>query len=180
MLAMKLSNLFRKHDSSTPPTYFSPVNIIGKLINKDGGQVTIINAPYHTKPIAWRNGWLKRWRLFGINIYISNVRLKKRPIRDLLRNDFVKDHLKEKKQKLYTIQEGKCPHCGQVFEIEKMELHHILPLSRFPQFGQAIKNMILLCHHCHVELHRNPWANIKVMENKAKEFDLNLKDYYEI
>ena len=40
--------------------------------------------PYHQQRRPWRKGWAKRWHLFGLYLYISNVRMKKRPKCDLL------------------------------------------------------------------------------------------------
>ena len=31
--------------------YFTPKAVIGQLVNQEGGQVAIINVPYHTKKI---------------------------------------------------------------------------------------------------------------------------------
>lgn len=143
------------------------------------GKTRIIQPPYFTHPIEWRIGWYKKFRIGRFYLYISNCRLKRRPIRDLLRNDYVKDHLLSNKGKLYERQEGICPHCGQHFEKNQMELHHVLPVSRFPELGQSIRNNILLCHACHKDVHCNPFKNIKMMEAKAKELDVNLGERFD-
>ena len=135
--------------------------------------------PYHQQRRPWRKGWAKKWRLFGLYLYISNVRMKKRPKRDLLYTGHVEKHLIENKHKLYERQGGCCPHCGQPFEYEQLELHHVLPLSRFPELGQSIRNGIMLCHRCHKEVHCNPWRNIQMMKEKAKEMGIDLKERYD-
>lgn len=38
--------------------------------------------------------------------------------------------------------------------------------------------MLFLCKKCHFELHQNPYLNIQLMENKAKEYNINIKKYY--
>lgn len=105
--------------------------------------------------------------------------MKKRPIRDLMYNGATKHHIVENKRKLYEQQGGKCPHCGQPFEYEQLELHHILPLSRFPELGQSIRNGVMLCHCCHMEIHFNPWKNIELMKAKADELGIDLKERYD-
>ena len=102
------------------------------IINKLCGQVTIITTPYHSQPRAWRKGWEKKLRIGRLYFYISNCRMKKRPIRDMMYANNVQDHCVKNKRKLYERQGGRCPHCGQPFEYEAMELHHVLPLARFP------------------------------------------------
>ena len=135
--------------------------------------------PYHTAKRPWRKRWAKKFRIGQLYFYISNCRMKKRPKRDLLYSNRVQEHCVETKHKLYERQGGKCPHCGQPYEYEAMELHHILPLSRFPELGQSIRNGIMLCHLCHKEVHGNPYLNIQMMENKAKEIGININNRYE-
>jgi hypothetical protein len=105
--------------------------------------------------------------------------MKKRPIRDLMYTNHTQDHCVENKRKLYERQGGRCPHCGQPFEYEAMELHHVLPLARFPELGQSIRNGIMLCHKCHKEVHCNPWRNIELMKAKAEELGIDLKERYD-
>ena len=59
-----------------------------------------------------------------------------------------------------------------------MELHHVLPLARFPELGQSIRNGIMLCHKCHKEVHCNPWRNIELMKAKAEELGIDLTERY--
>ena len=146
--------------------------------NTDGGTV-IINPPFRSKPRAWRKGWAKKFKLGRLYFYISNCRMKKRPIRDLMYVGVAQDHVVENKHKLYERQGGKCPHCAQPFEYEQLELHHILPLARFPELGQSIRNGIMLCHKCHKEVHCNPWKNIELMKAKAEELGIDLKERYD-
>ena len=127
----------------------------------------------------WQQGWAKKFRIGRLYFYVSNCRMKKRPIRDLLYTGYVQDRCQENKRKLYDRQGGKCPHCGLPFDYEQMELHHILPVGRFPKLGGAIRNSIMLCHRCHKEVHMNPWMNIQMMKAKAEEMGIDLREYYD-
>lgn len=128
----------------------------------------------------YRMGWAYRMKLFGLYLYISNVRMKKRTKRDIIFSGFVVDHLVENKRKLYERQGHRCPHCGQVFDFKQLELHHILPVARFPELSQSIRNGIMLCHACHKEVHVNPWKNIAMMVHKASELGIDLTERYEL
>ena len=178
---MTLNEIFRR---SGEPTYYTPMAVVGQLVNQEGGTVVIGNPPfsdaipYHKQHGTWRKGWAKKFRIGRLYFYISNCRMKKRPKRDLMYSNYVQDHCVENKRKLYERQGGKCPHCGQPFEYEAMELHHVLPLSRFPELGQSIRNGIMLCHRCHKEVHCNPWRNIQMMKEKAKEMGIDLSERY--
>ena len=179
---MILNEIFRR---SGEPTYYTPMAVVGQLVNQEGGTVVIGNPPfsdaipYHKQHGTWRKGWAKKFRIGRLYFYISNCRMKKRPKRDLMYSNYVQDHCVENKRKLYERQGGKCPHCGQPFDYEAMELHHVLPLSRFPELGQSIRNGIMLCHRCHKEVHCNPWRNIQLMKEKAQEMGIDLNERYE-
>jgi len=129
---------------------------------------------------VWIPGWSHKLRIpiIGIYLYISNVRMKRRSKRDLQYTGFLKDHLIENKKKLYERQKHCCPHCGNEFEYEEMELHHILPVGRFPELRQSIRNGVMLCNKCHKEVHCNPWKNIEMMKAKAQELGIDLNERY--
>ena len=67
--------------------------------------------------IHQRRRWAKKIRLFGLYLYISNVRLKKRPLRDLKMIGFTRKHYYKCKQKLYQRQQGLCPMCGKPYKL---------------------------------------------------------------
>ena len=110
-----MNELFRR---TGEPTYHTPIAVIGELVNQQGGQVTIINQPFRSQPRVWRKGWAKKFKFGRLYFYISNCRMKKRPIRDLMYDGAAQDHVIENKHKLYERQGGKCPHCGQPFDYE--------------------------------------------------------------
>ena len=155
--------------------------------NFEGGTVVITNppfdyanaVPYKGLNAKWRKNWSRKFRLFGLYFYISTCRMKKRAKRDLMYSDNVQDRCQENRQKLYERQEHRCPHCGQEIPFREMEMHHILPLSRFPELVKSIRNGIMLCHQCHKEVHCNPWKNILMMKQKAEEMGIDLGERYE-
>ena len=163
------------------PEYHTPVAIQNYIAAEQGATV-LINPPYEQaakeKP-RWKKGWAKKWRAFGLYFYVSNCRLKKRPKRDLLYTNFEQDKCQNNRRKLYERQEGKCPICGTAIEYDHSELHHILPVGRFPELSRSIRNGIVLCHRCHKEIHMNPWKNIQMMKAKAAELGIDLHDKYD-
>jgi CRISPR/Cas system Type II protein with McrA/HNH and RuvC-like nuclease domain len=138
---------------------------------------TIINERFFRK-VDPRGTFKKSWHVFGIYFTISNCRVKKRITCGYQRNSHDVKKLLKIKQQLYEQAEGKCPHCGKEFDIKVMEMHHILPYSRFTDLGLDIRNLILLCHKCHKEIHCDPYLNIRLMEEKAQELGINLDERY--
>ena len=128
--------------------------------------------------IERKKGWTKKWRVFGLNFYVSNVRLKKRPLRGTM--DVHHERYNMNKRKLYERQCGLCPHCGKPFNYEELEFHHILPVSRFPEYALSIRNGIMLCHACHKEVHINPFLNAKMITDKANSLGIDLKEHYDL
>lgn len=126
--------------------------------------------------------WKKTIRVLKGRLYItlSNCRVKKRDTSGYNRNQRTADKMRVVKGQLYEKCEGVCPHCGQKYEIRQMELHHILPWSRFPELRGEKRNMILLCHYCHKEIHCNPFKNIGLIKDKASEFGIDIKEHYEL
>ena len=174
---MELNSIFRR---TGEPSYTTPLAVLGSVGDQNGGgTIAMINPPFRSQPRIWRKGWAKKFRIGRLYLYVSNCRMKKRPIRDLMCQGFAKDRVIENKMKLYERQGGCCPICGQPFEYDQLELHHILSLSRFPELGQSIRNGIMLCHRCHKEVHCNPYLNIQMMEDKAKEMGIDLTKRYE-
>ena len=137
-----------------------------------------IQMPFFSKPFLVKRGWVLKIKIWHFYLYFSNCRMKKRAIRDygerLKHTELIK-----KKESLYKQQGQICPICKQPFEVEKMEVHHCLPIARFPKLGGVKSNMIVLCHQCHKEIHCNPYRNIAMMEAKAKELNINIRDYYD-
>ena len=117
----------------------------------------------------------KTWKLFGLFFTISNCRVKKRQPYFYNRSLYNKHDYKDK---LYEQNGGVCPHCGKMFDIKEMELHHVLPYARFQDYGRDKRNILLLCKHCHKEIHCNPYWNIRLIEQKAAELGVDLNERY--
>ena len=130
---------------------------------------------------AKRRTWKKTIRIARGWFYItfSNCRVKKRDTCGYSTSWEFAHELRDIKEKLYKKCEGVCPHCGQHHDISFMEIHHVLPWARFPELRGTKRNMMLLCHHCHKEVHINPWLNIQLMQAKAQELNINLNERYE-
>ena len=95
----------------------------------------------------------KRFRLFGLYFYVSSIRMKKRRTADeRMRN--LHNLLRKRKKVLYKTQNGCCACCNKPFIIEALEIHHIVGISENPGLATNIKNLQLLCHECHVRLHK--------------------------
>ena len=100
----------------------------------------------------------KSWRMFGLYFYVSSIRMKRRRTID---EKMRKQHkeLKKKKLLLYKKQDGRCEACGRHFGTEALELHHLVGVSENPGLALVLSNMVLLCHECHCEVHRERCAS---------------------
>lgn len=95
----------------------------------------------------------KSFRLFGLYFYVSSIRMKRRrTIDEKMRNHH--KELRKKKLLLYKVQDGCCSNCGRHFGSEALEIHHLVGISENPGLALATSNMVLLCHECHVKVHR--------------------------
>lgn len=95
----------------------------------------------------------KKFKLFGLYFYVSSVRMKRRRSKDEQMRHHHKT-LRKKKLLLYKQQDGCCEMCGRHFGTEALEIHHLVGISENPGLALATNNMVLLCHDCHVEVHR--------------------------
>ena len=116
-----------------------------------------------------------------IYIYISDARLrtKRRQKRENESNDY--EHRKWWYENVRSPVRDRANECCELCGInvrKRGQIHHILPYSLFPKLINDTNNMLFLCKKCHFELHQNPYPNIQLMENKAKEYNINIKKYY--
>ena len=133
-----------------------------------------------------RRAWCMKWHLEALNITIGiahrlNLQPKKRGSSYNERLRLKTNHMAnchKRKPKMYEEQQGRCSMCGKEFKQSAMQLHHVLPLERFPELGSARENLLLVCPECHNEIHRNPWRNIRLMQEKADELGINLDERY--
>ena len=170
---MTLNEIFRR---SGEPTYYTPMAVVGQLVNQEGGTVVIGNPPFSVEKPRKRK-WIKKWHAFGLFFAVSNGRIKKRDERRIKGSW---ESWKEDKESVFNSQGHKCAHCGQEFEsFRELEAHHILPWGRFPELRNKPANLIMLCHRCHKEVHNNPFKNLAMMKAKAAELGIDLKERYD-
>lgn len=151
--------------------------------NAKGGTVNVYAGMLQDgKPMQKR--WIKRWRVFGLTFAVSNRRIKMRePSKDRWtweeNPEGGRGMLNKMKHKLYESTDGCCQVCGKKHDFKHLQLHHILPFARISQFATDERNVMLLCHRCHQEIHSNPLKQVEQMKAKAKELGVDLKDYYD-
>ena len=122
----------------------------------------------------------KTMKLFGLYVTVSSVPVKMknyRSVPDRMNCDST-FRMKALRKRIKEKQDMVCPMCGEVSE--QMEIHHVLPIARYPELYDDERNCVALCHYCHKEVHCNPWANIRMMEAKAAELGLDLSEKYDI
>mgnify|MGYP002521582958 CR=1 FL=1 len=126
------------------------------------------------------SGWLKKWRIFGITLAVAYgccVRKQKKGCSQKRaingqRKAGILANAHNKKPRLYEAQQGQCFLCHREYKIKKMQIHHVLPLVLYPEYGSCIDNLILLCPECHQHIHWNPILNARLIQEKATEFGI--------
>lgn len=109
--------------------------------------------------------WKKGFKVGKIRFYVSNCRLRFRQSRDgHSRNSVIK-----LKKQLFEEASHECLLCKRNMEWWQAELHHVLPYGLFEEFRETPRNLMVLCHGCHAAVHNNPYINIQLMEQVAKE-----------
>jgi transcription elongation factor Elf1 len=121
----------------------------------------------------------KTFKVLGLYFTVSNCRVKKRISCGYSRQGHDGKLILQAKKRLYEAYDGRCPHCGRKFDFDTMELHHVLPYARFQDLITDERNLLLLCHDCHKEVHCNPFLNIRLMHAKADELGIDLHDRYD-
>ena len=122
-----------------------------------------IKDPTKTKIMLMKinRGWMLKVYSFHVYLTMCSMRERKRT------------HGERKKNRLRLIrinklnEIGSCELCGKELSMSTSELHHIKPVSQFPELRYDPDNMMLLCHDCHVGLH-------KEVQRKAYEYQSNL------
>ena len=171
---MTLNEIFRR---SGEPTYYTPMAVVGQLVNQEGGTVVIGNPPFSMLPPKKKH-FKKMWRLGGWRLYLThNFRLRNSQSRDQDRNH---NGICDAKRKKYNEGNQCCEICGK--KLEKFcnaQIHHVLAWWRFPQFETDQRNLMLLCPECHNHIHKDPFIQTRMIEEKCKELGVNVSDYYD-
>ena len=141
-------------------------------------QKTVRDRLRKKRQIDSRPTWYKMLKIGSWRLYLTrNIKLKQRNKRDSTYYTF---NTKDFRKHCYERSGHKCEICGQEVTWKNNELHHILPINRFPQFAMDERNMQCLCHSCHKDIHCDPYKTIRQMEAKAKELGIDLKEYYDV
>ena len=127
---------------------------MGEIDNGGKIQTTTPQRKYHFYHV---------FRIFGLNIYFTTLRLRRRQSRD----EWNPGKLSKKpscvtKRLLYADTCGCCQYCGKQFPYKNIQLHHVLPWWKFPE----------------KILHTNPYREIEEMERVAGQLGINLQHYY--
>ena len=165
------------------PEYHTPMTVVKTMAEEsDAAQVAQIHPPYEhyyrQVPDTSRT-FKKTFKVLGLYFTISNCRVKKRHACGYSLQGHDRELIWQAKQRLYKEHEGRCPHCGRKFGFDVMELHHVLPYARFQDLITDERNLLLLCHDCHKEVHCNPFLNIQLMQEKADELGIDLHERYD-
>lgn len=77
--------------------------------------------------------WKRSIKIAGLFLTLSNVPVKNRNNRKVGDRDNIDItyRMKDIRKEVKAAQGDRCPMCGEVSE--RMELHHILPVARFPE-----------------------------------------------
>jgi hypothetical protein len=147
-----------------------------QTINITNSNVTINTTPNLPKR---EKHFKKMWKIGGWRLYLThNFRLKNSQSRDQERNH---NGIVDAKRIKWAKTDGHCEMCGvKIEKFNRGEIHHILPWWRFPQFETDQRNLLILCHDCHHNIHVNPFIECRMITAKAKELGINLKEYYDV
>lgn len=94
--------------------------------------------------------------IFGWHIYISRTLMRNRNRNN---NGYKKDSWKRKvRDRLLDQNKGRCELCGnnliQPNGTIHATIHHIKPVSLYPELKKDYSNLMLLCPKCHEGLHK--------------------------
>ena len=96
-----------------------------------------------------------------------------------------RDSLRERSKKLYRRamfheQNGCCSLCHKPMAIDKSQMHHVMPLERFPELGVVRGNLMLICADCHFDIHHNPFLDSRLMIERATVLGIDLSKRYKL
>ena len=111
-------------------------------------------------------------RLGKLHIYFSKYALRKRG--KTLKKDSWKRKMRERKLKE---QDGKCAYCGREIKHSTSTLHHIKPVSIYPELRRDAENLTLLCHSCHHAIHNKGTLVANLMLANGVIFKIPKENY---
>jgi 5-methylcytosine-specific restriction endonuclease McrA len=94
------------------------------------------------------------------------------------KRDKLREFAKKYKEKIYPEYDGRCQLCSHKIDKEVMQMHHILPLERYPELFDRTENLLMVCPECHIEIHLNPFLNSRLMVEAACKMNIDLSKRY--
>lgn len=124
---------------------------------------------------VWHMALPRGWR-----VYLSNCPMKARtPATKSQRKEHcLRNHGQRHKASIYEEHGGCCEMCGTPMKQRQLQLHHVLPLERYPELASRRENLMLLCPKCHDEVHKNPFLNSRLMTAAASKLGIDLTEKY--
>lgn len=122
--------------------------------------------------------WKKTIRIMRGVLYVtlSNVPVKKKTQRDL---QPYHGRMMYRMRRRHVEDVGYCPLCGKaVTDPDEVQIHHVLPVSKFPELKDDRRNMMVVCVGCHRDIHIDPWLNIRMMRDKAEALGVRLYERF--
>ena len=125
---------------------------------------------------VWQMSLPKGWRL-----YVSNCPMKARTPRTAndQRTRHRRDRAQQHKASIYEEHHGQCEMCHRQMKQRQLQLHHLLPMERYPELAGRRDNLMLLCPKCHDEVHKNPFLNSRLMVAAACRMKIDLTERFE-
>ena len=157
--------------------YYTPMAVVGELVSPAPARLVLIDPPMIANKKR-EHHFKKMLRIGKLRFYITwNFRLKNSQTRDQNR-----DHngiLLAKREK-WEATNGVCECCGKKLDkFNRSQIHHVLSWWRVPQFECDQRNLLLLCPECHNKIHKDPFIQTRMIEEKCKELGVNVSDYYD-
>lgn len=115
-------------------------------------------------------------KIFGFWFYVSRNRMRVRSSRDEAPH---KTQLKHVKNKIWNERKHVCFSCGKPLLWNEVELHHIIRWYwQDCKYEFDERNIQMVCHDCHKEIHRNPLIEAKLIRKVCKKLGIKIKDLY--
>lgn len=107
---------------------------------------------YHVECIIME--FLKRFRVLGFNVYVTTYTMTRKSEVQKAR-ERNRRRLQLMKRKLYRRNGGCCMVCGKKLSRRELEIHHVVPVSEDRSKVAKLSNLMIVCHECHVGIHRS-------------------------
>ena len=91
--------------------------------------------------------------LFSVSVERKGRRRNRGGAEKVRRQSGVRRAIGRVKKRLYEKQQGRGFVCGGAFEIEGLQVHHVIPLSRCKRLAADEGNIRLVCGDCHTLIH---------------------------